>query len=151
MTEPMDNPNPSDQQGSSPPPPPPIDHDVPAGEKPPREHCTMGMLCHLLAFAGHIVPLGNIIGPLIIWLVKKDEMPFVDDQGRQSLNFQITVTLMAFGLGLLAVVTCGLGAVIAVPGIIALVIFDTVMIILATIKANDGIAYRYPLSIQFIK
>jgi hypothetical protein len=78
-------------------------------------------------------------------------MPFVDDQGKQSLNFQITMTLIALGLGLLAVVTCGVGAVVAVPGIIVLSIFDIVMIILATIKANDGIAYRYPLTIQFIK
>ena len=59
-----------------------------------------GMFCHLSALAGYIgIPFGNIIGPLIIWMVKKEQFKFVDDQGKESLNFQITITIAAFIAG----------------------------------------------------
>ncbi|MCA9296838.1 MAG: DUF4870 domain-containing protein, partial [Phycisphaerales bacterium] len=65
-------------------------HPTPAYRAPDNEH-VWGMMCHLLALAGLIVPIaGAILGPLIVWLMKKDEMPYVDDQGRESLNFQIS-------------------------------------------------------------
>ncbi|MFP5304044.1 DUF4870 domain-containing protein, partial [Cobetia sp. SIMBA_158] len=51
------------------------------------------MLCHLSAFAGFIVPFGSIIGPLIIWLIKKDEMQMVNEHGKKALNFQITMAI----------------------------------------------------------
>ena len=59
----------------------------------PKDQRTMGMLCHLLAFCGFVFPFGGIIAPLVLWLVKKDEMPFVNDQGKEALNFQITVAI----------------------------------------------------------
>ena len=65
---------------------------------------TMGMLCHLLALIGIVATantFGPFIGPLIVWLVKKDEMPFVDDQGKEALNFQITVFLAMIACGIL--------------------------------------------------
>ncbi|MBI4005922.1 MAG: DUF4870 domain-containing protein [Gammaproteobacteria bacterium] len=104
-----------------------------------------GMLCHLTAFAGFIIPLGNVLGPLIIWLIKKDEMPFVDDQGKESLNFQITM-LIAFIISfVLMFIVIGL----VLMGILA--VFQIVILIIASIKANDGVRYRYPYAIRFIK
>ena len=50
-----------------------------------------GMFCHLAALAGFIIPFGNIIGPLIVWQIKKEEFPFVEDQGKESLKFQISI------------------------------------------------------------
>lgn len=111
----------------------------------PKDHRLWGMLCHLSAFGGFVVPFGNIIVPLIIWMIKKDEMAFVNDQGKESLNFQITMTLALLVSFLLIAVAIGIILVIIVP-IVALI-----FMIIAAIKANDGIAYRYPMSIRFIR
>ena len=69
----------------------------PASWPPPlsQDERTWGMLCHLSAFAGYVFPFGGIVGPLVVWLIKKDEMPFVDDQGKEALNFQISVLIYA--------------------------------------------------------
>ena len=103
------------------------------------------LACHLSAFAMFVFPLGNILAPLIIWLIKKDEYPLVDDQGKEALNFQISVTLYMFVSGILALI------VIGIPLLIALGIFDIVMIIIAAIKVSEGEKYRYPLTIRFLK
>lgn len=110
-----------------------------------KDERTWGMLCHLVALSGFIVPFGTILGPLIIWLIKKDEMPFVDDQGKESLNFQLTMFIAFIISALLMLVFIGFILVII------LAIFDLVMIIVATIKANDGVRYRYPWAIRFLK
>jgi uncharacterized Tic20 family protein len=99
----------------------------------------MGMLCHLLGL------FTCFIGPLIIWLVKKDEDPFVDNQGKEALNFQITVAIAFIVSGLLTFVCVGvfLGAAVGVA--------DLVFCIVAAAKANSGQAYRYPVSIRFVR
>lgn len=133
---PPPSPPPSEQPSTAPPPPlGPV----------PQEQRPMGMLCHLLALAGYVIPFGNIIGPLIVWMVKKDEMPFVDDQGKEALNFQITMTIIAI---ICAVTVCvGIGVVLLpIVGIV-----NIVFIIIASIKANEGAAYRYPFNIRMIK
>lgn len=114
-------------------------------EVPNKDERTWGMLCHLTAFSGFIIPFGSILGPLIIWLIKKDEMPFVDDQGKESLNFQITM-LFAFIISFVLMFIL-IGFVLM--GVVA--IFDIVMLIIASIKANEGVAYRYPYAIRLIK
>src|SRR3546814_11580034 len=83
---------------------------------------------------------------LIIWLVKKDTLPFVDDQGKEALNFNITVGIAFFVLFLLAVLTLGIRLVIAIPLWIIIGIAWLVFTIIAATKANDGVAYRYPFS-----
>lgn len=120
----------------------------PSGETPviqSQEERTMGMLCHLLGFAFIAAGIGNILGPLILWLVKKDQMPFVDDQGKESLNFQISITIYWIVAALLSF------ALIGIPLLIAVAVFDIVEIIMASVKANQGIPYRYPVTIRFIK
>ena len=105
-----------------------------------------GMLCHLLALTMLIgIPLGNILGPLVIWLIKKDMYPFVDDQGKESLNFQISMTIYAIVSGILMFVLIGF---LLLP---AVIIIDIVLVIIALIQANQGVAYRYPLTIRFFK
>jgi uncharacterized protein len=104
------------------------------------------MLCHLSAFSGYVgVPFGHVVGPLIIWLIKKGEMPLVDDQGKESLNFQITMTIAAAISFVLVFVVIGIFLLIAVG------IFDIVCIIMASIAANKGERYRYPFAIRFIR
>ncbi len=102
-----------------------------------------GMIAHLSALVGFIIPFGNIIGPLIVWQVKKD-MPFVEDQGKEALNFQITVTLAAIVCFILMFVFIGV-LLLPVVGIAALV-----LTIIAGIKANGGEEYRYPLTLRLI-
>ena len=116
--------------------------DKPAGGSDER---MWGMLCHLSTFAGYLVPFGNILGPLIIWLVKKDEYAFVDDQGKEALNFQISITIYSLVSGVLIL------AMIGIPLLIAVIIFSVVMTVIAAIKANGGEYYRYPLTIRFVK
>lgn len=135
--------------GNPPPPPPPPPGGEPigyaSGDQPTKDEMTMGMLCHVLALAGYIIPLGNVIGPLVIWLVKKDQSAFVDDQGKESLNFQITVLIATvISIALLCV---GIGVILLpVVGIVALV-----FIIIAAVQASKGERYRYPMTIRFIK
>ena len=113
--------------------------EAPTGEVVSKDARTWGMLCHLLAiFTG-------FIAPLIIWLVKKDEDPFVNNQGKEALNFQITVAIAMFVSGLLSFVCIGFLLATAVW------VADLVFCIIATVKANSGVAYRYPVSIRFIK
>jgi len=103
-----------------------------------------GMFCHLSALAGYIIPLGSIIGPLIIWSMKKHEYPFVDEQGKEALNFNISMVIYLIISAILII------AVIGIFLLIALGIFQLIMIIIASVKANNGESFQYPLSIRFV-
>ncbi|MFN5561883.1 MAG: DUF4870 domain-containing protein, partial [Opitutaceae bacterium] len=103
------------------------------------------MLCHLSALSGFIIPFGSLIGPLVVWQIKKNQYPIVDDQGKEALNFQITITLAAIVSAILIVVLVGIALLIAV-GIASLV-----FTIIAAIKANNGETYRYPFCLRLIK
>ncbi len=103
------------------------------------------MFCHFAALAGLIFPFGNLIGPLIVWQIKRDLDPFVDDQGKEALNFHITVSLAALVCLLLAVVVIGF-LLLPIVGLVALVLS-----IIAGIKANEGQRYRYPFCWRLIK
>jgi uncharacterized Tic20 family protein len=112
---------------------------------PTKEERTWGMIAHLSALSGLIVPIGNILGPLIIWLIKREEMPFVNQQGKEALNFGISVTIYAVISWLLIFVLIGFLLMIALG------IFWVVVVIIAAVRANEGKSYRYPLNIRFIK
>jgi len=104
------------------------------------------MLCHLGGLGVYIVPtIGHLLAPLIIWLIKKDESPFVDDQGKEALNFQISITIYALVALLLTLIVVGFILLLVIG------IFDLIMMIVAAVKSNDGERYRYPLCIRFIK
>jgi len=104
-----------------------------------------GMFCHLAALAGFVIPFGNIIGPLIIWLIKKDESAYVDKQGKESLNFQISVTIYVIISAILALILIGFLLMMLI-GIATLI-----LIIVAAIKANNREDFQYPLTIRFIQ
>ena len=107
---------------------------------------TWAMFCHLAGLAGYVMPIvGNIVGPLIFWQIKKDEYPFVDEQGKEAVNFQISMTLYALISIPLTVICIGLFLLAAV------VVVDLVFLVVAAVKANNSQHYRYPLTIRFIK
>jgi len=104
-------------------------------------------ICHLAGFALLIVylPFSNIIAPLIVWLIKKDTSEFVRDQGREALNFQITMTICLLVAVALAFILIG------IPLLVALLIFDIVMRIKAADRVSRSERYRYPFTFRFIK
>jgi len=105
-----------------------------------------GMFTHLAALVGLIgIPFGNVVGPLIIYMIKKDEFEFVAEQGKNVLNFQISWSIIFIISAIL---------IIAVVGIFLLIGFGIawlVFVIMGTIAANKGESYKYPLTYQFIK
>lgn len=103
------------------------------------------MLAHVSSLAGFIIPFGNIFGPLIIWMIKKEEMKFVDEHGKASLNFQISITIYLIVSAILTLILIG------VLLLLALGIAWVVLVIIASLKANNGEHYEYPLTIQFLK
>jgi uncharacterized Tic20 family protein len=105
---------------------------------------TMAMLCHLLAFAGLLIPFGNVLGPLIIWLIKKDTMPLVDREGRESLNFNLSFTIYTIAAILSLFIVIG---IVLLP--IVFVVW-LIFVIIASIKTSNGETYRYPLTIRFL-
>ncbi len=106
------------------------------------------MFAHLAALVTLDIPFVNIIGPLVIWLVQKDRYPFVDDQGKEAVNFQISLSIYMALAGALALTIILLP--LAVLAIAALAIFGLVMAIIAAVRANRGERFRYPLTIRFI-
>lgn len=112
---------------------------------PDRNDRTWVILSHLTAITLFIgLPFGNIAGPLVVWLLKKQDSPSVDAHGKESLNFQISMTIYTLLAGLSCFVFIGF---VLLP--VALVA-NLVLIIIASIKASNGEFYRYPLTIRFI-
>ena len=111
-----------------------------------KEAKMWAMFCHLAGLARFApIPFAGIIAPLINWQIKKDEHPFVDYNGKEAVNFQISVAIYLVAAILLCFVVIGFFLVPAV------VVFNIVFLIIAAVKANSGEHYEYPLSIGFIK
>jgi uncharacterized protein len=120
----------------TPPPPPSTSSNV-------RTWC---VLCHASALAGFFVPwAGHILGPLIVWLAKRDDSPEIDTHGKESLNFQISMLIYNVIAAVLCLVLIGF----VILGILH--ILNLVLVIVASIQASEGKLYRYPLTIRLIK
>ena len=151
MSEPSEN--------MTPPPPPPS----PASSSPPdfdglpgAEERQWAMFAHLSALVGGLLTgavggWGCILGPLIIWLMKKDTMPFVADQAKEALNFNITVGAIFLLLWILTFVTLGIGIILTGPLMLVVGVAALVLIIMAAIRSNEGKAYRYPMTVRLVK
>lgn len=110
-----------------------------------QDEKTWGMLAHLSSLVGLIIPFGTILGPLVVWLIKKDTMPFVADQGKEAVNFNITIAIAIIVSAVLTVVLIGF-LLMAVVGIAWLA-----LTIIAALAANKGESYRYPWTLRLIK
>ena len=106
---------------------------------------TWAILCHLTALLGFIgIPFGHLLAPLTIWLIKKNDDPFIDEQGKESLNFQISMSIYLILAGLLWFVCIG------IPLLIMLAIVDVILVIIASVKISNGEPYSYPCTIRLI-
>lgn len=129
----------------------------PLAGTPSDEEKKWALFAHLSILAGGLVTwgwaasFGSFLGPLIIWLVKKDTMPFVADQAREALNFGITLTILCVALLMLTILSLGIGAVLTVPLFLLIGVVALVLVIVAAMKANEGVAYRYPITLRLIK
>lgn len=117
-------------------------------ESPDADQRRWGMICHasgLLVFATG--GIGGVLGPLIVWLAKRHSGTFIDDQGRQAINFQITVLLLVIAGAVLLVMSYGFGLIVL--GFVYA--WDLVMIVVAASRAWDGQRYRYPWSLVVLR
>jgi len=106
---------------------------------------TWCVACHLSALAGFVLPaFGHVLGPLIVWLIKRGDSPEIDAHGKEALNFQISMLIYNLVAGVLCLVLIGF-ALLAV-----LHILNVVFVIIAALKASEGQMYRYPLTIRLI-
>ncbi len=117
-----------------------------AASAPTQDERTWGLIAHLSAFAGLVAPFaGNVLGPLVVWLIKREQSPFVETEAREALNFNITVFI---GYAIcIPLVLVFIGILMGV----ALFIYWLVMTIMAAVKAGEGIPYRYPFSLRLVK
>ena len=112
---------------------------------------TWALIGHLSAFSAFITGIGCVIGPLIVWLVKRDTLPFAADQAKEALNFNITAIIVAAALWVVTIGTFFIGALLTVPIGLLLFVAWFVLTIVAAIKANEGVAYRYPFALRLVK
>lgn len=116
---------------------------------------TYAVVLHLSSFAGYLFPFGNIILPVVLWLVKKDESHFIDVHGKSTINFEISLMLYTLILAILIVpitiFTLGMGLVALLIAALPLLIAYIVVKIQAAIQASNGRYYQYPFTIEFIK
>ncbi|AHL36649.1 orotate phosphoribosyltransferase [Pseudomonas brassicacearum] len=113
--------------------------------QPSKEARQWAMFCHLSALLGIWIPFGTLIGPLVLWQLKRESDPFIDAQGKEALNFQITVAIASAISLLLMVVVIGF----FLFGLVA--IGALVLTIIGGVKANEGQPYRYPFTWRLVK
>jgi len=127
----------------------PPDFPQPVSSSPGKEERRWAMIAHLSAFSYYFTGIGIVLGPLIVWLAKRDGNPFVDEQAKEALNFQLSILLYYLGAWILCFTL--IFAVIGIPILIGLHLYQIVCMIIAAIKANDGIHFRYPATIRFVQ
>lgn len=126
-----------------PPPPPPHPSSSDEADRIAPSWRGLCTLLHLSALAGYFFPFANFLIPLVIWLLKKDEAPDIDRCGREVLNFNLTMLIAFVVAGLLVLLLIGF---LLIP---VLWVYGLVVTIIAAVRANDGLHYRYPLCLRF--
>jgi uncharacterized Tic20 family protein len=110
------------------------------------------MWCHLSALSALVgIPFGTVLGPLLIWQIKKHEVPSVVAHGKAALNFQLTVLLatlvvVAAAIPLMFIVV----GLLLLPLVFLIPVVGLIFAVIAGVKANEGQLYQYPLSLQLI-
>lgn len=141
----------NDNDTVTPPGPPPSPESTPSLSPQSNDERTWALIGHLSAFTFFISGIGCVLGPLIVWLIKRDDAPFAADQAKEALNFNITMSIAFLALVVLTIVTLGIGIVLAWPIGAVLFVAWFVLTIIAAIKANEGVAYRYPFTLRLVK
>ncbi len=109
-----------------------------------KEERNWAMLAHLSGLLAFATLIGGVLGPLVMWMIRKDDMNFAADQAKEALNFQITVFVAGLIAGVMCLILIGF-ALLAI-----LVIIDLILMIVAAVKASEGVSYRYPFNLRLI-
>jgi uncharacterized Tic20 family protein len=133
--------------------PPPIQPLPPAAPVDPESQARMwNMWCHLSVLAAFVVPFGNLLGPFLVWQIKKNEVPSVEAHAKAALNFQFTI-LIALVIGSAVAFVLAFFCVgyflFSILGLLALC--GIILPIVAGVNANDGKDFKYPYTIEFLK
>ncbi|MEO7323542.1 MAG: DUF4870 domain-containing protein [Dokdonella sp.] len=115
------------------------------------EERTWAMIGHLSAFSAFVTGIGCVAGPLLVWLIKRDTLPFAADQAKEALNFNITALIACAALWIITIGTFFIGALLTIPAGLLLCVAWIVFTIIAAVKANEGVAYRYPFTLRLVK
>ena len=129
-----------------------MDADTISGAEPSAEERTWALVAHAGGPVGLLLSAGllGFVVPLVVWLAKRDKSAFVEDQGREALNFQITLFLLHALCWLFVFATLGLGVIVALPIFAVLWVVELVLGIVAALQAYDGRKYRYPFAMRLI-
>ena len=125
-------------------------NDVNAEEKKWAMFAHLSILVGGILTSGWAGSVGFFIGPLVIWAMKKDTMPFVKDQAKEALNFAITVSIVCLILLMLTIMSLGIAALLTIPAMVIIGFGSLILVIIASMKANEGVAYRYPFAFRLV-
>lgn len=112
--------------------------------EPDSEARNFALFAHLSGFAAYVFPFGGVIAALVVWMVKRDAHPYVDVQGKEALNFQISTSIYTIVSAVLILVLVG---IVLLP---LVVVFHIAMMVVAAVKAGKGEAFRYPLTLRLV-
>ena len=119
---------------------------------PVGDERTWAVLGHVSALSGFFTGgFGCALGPLVIWLIKRDTLPFAGDQAKEALNFNITMLIAGVALVFFTLITFGVGALLTVPLGLAVFLYWLIFTIIAAINASNGVRYRYPMTLRLIQ
>jgi uncharacterized protein len=122
----------------------------------PRSSRVWEVLCHISSLSAYVgVPFGHVLGPLICWLIKRGDSPAVEVQGKESINFQLSMTLYGLAMaGFAIVLVLTIIGILLLPLLVVLgvawMLTNIILVIVAAVKAGNGEVYRYPLTIHFL-
>lgn len=148
MSDESNRPEPAALPAATPPeqPPPQVPPPPPADPPKPNDGRNWAAMAHLSAFLGYAsIPFGFLLGPLIVWAALKDKHAFVDEQGKEALNFQLSILIYTLASIPLICLCVGLMLLVLIS------VMNFVFIIVAAVRAANGEHYRYPLAIRFLK
>lgn len=115
---------------------------------------TWALLMHLTLLSYLVLPIVAIVIPIIMWQIKKEDSPFLDDHGREAVNFQISLIIWTIVLPIIAAIagaiTCGVGLILLIPAVLLPYILGIVGMIQAASAANRSEFYRYPMTFRFV-
>lgn len=114
-------------------------------QSPSQEERKWAMICHFAGLAGSFAPPFNIFAPLFVWLLKRGELPYVEEQGKEVVNFHLSMTIYGVVAYLLMIVLIGF-VLLAVICLLVLVFG-----VIGSVKASNGEPFRYPLTIRLVR
>lgn len=109
------------------------------------------MMVHFSALTGYVTFVGFFLGPVIVWILKKEDFPGLDAHFKEAINFQISMLIYLVAAVFIVVVTLGVGVVIALPAFAIIGILDVLFPLIAGVQAYEGNNFRYPISIRFVR